>query len=62
MNKVNLFPALTTPFQLIFLSNLCNTDKVASVTEGIVKSNNAFLSKLPNILPRHQPGWIILDK
>ena len=28
MNKVNLFLALTTPFALIFLSNLSNTDKV----------------------------------
>ena len=32
MNKVNLFPALTTPCPFIFLSNLSNIDKVALVS------------------------------
>ena len=31
MSKVNPFLALTTPFWLIFLSSLSNTDKVALV-------------------------------
>ena len=31
MNKVNPFPAFTTPCPLVFLSNTCNTDEVALV-------------------------------
>ena len=50
MKKVNLFPALTAPFPLIFLSNLSNTDKVDSVAnkgkaylaKGTTRSNKTF--------------------
>ena len=63
MNQVNPFPSLTAPFPLIFLLNLSNTEEVASVTnlrktslgKKTARSNNIFLPKLPNILPRNQP-------
>ena len=56
--KVNPFLALTTPFPLIFLSILSNTDEVALIAnlgKGTTRSNNPFLTKLPNVLPRNPP-------
>ena len=51
MNKVNSFPALTTPFLLFFLSNLSDTDKVplvsnlgkTSLARGTARSSNPIL-------------------
>ena len=52
--KVNLFPAFTAPFQLIFLSNISKTGEVplfpklvanfgkASLHKGTARSNNGF--------------------
>ena len=63
MNKVNPFPALKTPFQLIFLSNLfiafeltllSNPDKL-SPAKGIAKFVDAFFFNLPNQEPKDQP-------
>ena len=56
MNKVNLFPALTAPFPLVFLLDLLiafenkllsNPDKL-SLAEGITTFFSAFLPKLAN--------------
>ena len=65
MNKFNPFPALTTPFPLIFLSSLSISDEVALVANlgktYLVKYttiyNNTFLPKSPNILPRNPLDW-----
>ena len=64
MNKLNTFPALITPFLLIFLSNFCNTDEVdlvanlgkTSLAKEPARFNNTFLFRLPTILPRNPPG------
>ena len=59
-NKVNPLPALTTPFRLIFLSNLftafvakllINSSKLA-LAKGIARSVNAFVPTLPNQEPK----------
>ena len=56
MNKVNLFPALTAPFPLVFLLDLLiafenklltNPDKL-SLAKGITTFFSAFLPKLAN--------------
>ena len=69
INKVNLFPALTAPFSLIFLSNLfiafevkllTNPGKL-SLAKGIAILVSAFFPKLPNQEPKDPPDWIILD-
>ena len=63
MKKVNPSPAFTAPCPLIFLSSLSIADGVAvvanlgktSLAKGTTKSNNTFLPKLPNVLPRNSP-------
>ena len=61
VNKVNIFPALTAPFPLIFLSNLfialevkliTNPGKV-SLAKGILIFVSAFFPKLPNQEPKY---------
>ena len=64
---VNPFPALTTPFQQCFFSNLCNTDKISlvpnlgktSLGKETTRFISAFLYNLPStlhkILPRNLP-------
>ena len=56
MNKVNLFPALTVPFPLIFFSSvfiafevilLTNAGKL-SLAKGVATVFSVFLPKLPN--------------
>ena len=51
MNKVDLFPVLTAPCLLIFLSNLSKIDKVVVVatldqtlTKGTARSISAFIT------------------
>ena len=53
MNKVNLFPAPTTPCPLILLSYVSNTDEIIlvaiflnkkSLAKGTARSNNTFLA------------------
>ena len=64
MNKFNPLPDLSTPCQLVFLSNLSNTEEVASVAnlgkiflaKGTARSNNTFLPRLPNLLARNTPN------
>ena len=57
VNKVNSFPALTTPFPLsntdefTLVANLGKT----SVAKEMARSNNTFLPKLANFLPRNLP-------
>ena len=60
INKVNLFPTLTAPFSLIFLSNLfiafevkllTNPGKL-SLAKGIAMFASAFFPKLPNQEPK----------
>ena len=64
INKVNLFPVLTAPFQLIFFSNLfiafevkflTNPGKL-SLAKGIVMFVIAFFPKLPNQDPKDPPN------
>ena len=60
---MNHFPALTAPCPLIFLSDLSHSDEVVllansdktSLPKGTARSNNAFLRKLPIILPKVLP-------
>ena len=62
INKVNLFPDLTAPFPLIFLSKLCIAfeDKLLtnpgelSLAKGIAFAS-AFLPKLANQEPKDSP-------
>ena len=57
---MNLVPALTAFCPIIFFSNLSNTEEVAlvanlgktSIAKGTARSNNTFLSSVPNVLPR----------
>ena len=60
MNKVNLFPALTAPFPLIFISNLfiafevkllTNPGKL-SLAKGIAMFVSAYFPELPNQEPK----------
>ena len=72
ISKVNLFPAITAHFLLIFLSNWSNAEEVAFVAylskpflaKGIARSISAFLPKLPitltKVLPIKLIQWIIL--
>ena len=69
INKVNLFPALTAPFPLIFLSNLfiafevkllTNLDKL-SLAKEIATFISDFFPKLANQEPKNPPDSIILD-
>ena len=63
MSKVNPFLALTTPFWLIFLSSLSNTDKVALVAnlgkifivKKTARSIFVFSHKVTITLPRNPP-------
>ena len=63
MNKVNPFLAHTALFPLIFLSYFSKVDEVVlfanlgktSLAKGTARSHNAFLPKLPTILPRNPP-------
>ena len=58
---MNLFPALTAPPSLVFLSNLSNTDEVAlvanlgktSLVEGTARNYYTNLPKLSIFLPRN---------
>ena len=61
INKVNIIPALTAPFPLMFLSNLfialevkliTNPGKV-SLAKGILIFVSAFFPKLPNQEPKY---------
>ena len=69
MSKVNPFPALTSPFPLIFLSNLFIAFEVKlltypgklSVAKGIATLVSAFFSKFPNHEPKDPMDSIILD-
>ena len=69
INKVNPFPALTTLFPLIFLSNLfiafevkllTNPGKL-SLAKEIAIFVSAFFPKLPNQEQKDSPDQIILD-
>ena len=69
INKVNLFPALTAPFPLVFLSNLSiafktklltNPGKV-SLAKGISKFVCAFFPELHNQEPKDPPDWIVVN-
>ena len=69
INKVNPFPALKTPFPLIFLSNLfiafevkllTNPGKL-SQTKGITIFVSSSFPKLANQEPKDPPDSIILD-
>ena len=59
---------ITAPFPFVFLSNLFNTNKVffvanlskTSLAKGTTRSDNTFLPKLLNVLPRNPPDLIIL--
>ena len=63
MNKLNTFPVLAAPHQLIFLLNLSNISAVSlvanlgkiSLEKRTARSASAFLPKLPIILPRNPP-------
>ena len=48
MNKMNLFPALTAPFPLMFLSSLF----IAFEAKGIATFISTFLPKLSNQRPK----------
>ena len=69
INKVNLFPALTAPFSLTFLSNLFITFEVKLITnpgslslaKEIATFVSAFLPKLPSQEAKDSPDLIILD-
>ena len=69
INKVNLFPALTVPFPLIFLSNLFIAIEVKLLTnpgklplaKGIAIFVSASFLKLRNEKPKDPPDWMILD-
>ena len=69
INKANLFPALTVPFPLIFLSNLFIAIEVKLLTnpgklplaKGIAIFVSAFFPKLRNEKPKDPPDWMILD-
>ena len=50
MNKVKIFPVLSAPRSFISLSNLFKRYEVKTA-----RSNNTFLSKSPNVLPRNLP-------
>ena len=69
MKKVNPFPALTAPFQLIFVSNLfiafevillTNPGKL-SLAKEIAIFASVFSPKLLNQEPKYLPDWIIWD-
>ena len=63
INKVNLFPSLTAPFPLIFMSNLfialtiklLSYPSKLSLAKGIAIFVSAFLPKLPNQELRKPP-------
>ena len=63
INKVNPFPALTTPFPLTFLSNLFIAFEAKLLTnpgklcldKGIAIFVSAFFPKLPNQEPKDPP-------
>ena len=67
INKVNTFPVLTAPRPLSLPSNLSNIDAVSlnanlgktSLEQQTARSISVFLPKLPIILPRNAPDWII---
>ena len=69
INKSNPFSALTTPFPLIFLSNLFIAFEVKLITnpsklslaKGIATFLSAFLRKLAKQKPNDPPDRIILD-
>ena len=68
-NKINLFPALTAPFPLIFLLNLFLSFEAKLVTSpgkfSLVKEIatffSAFLPKLASQEPQDPLDWIVLD-
>ena len=63
INEVNLFPVLTTPFPLIFLSHLFILFEVKlltnpcklSLAKGIAIFLSAFFPRLPNKEPKDPP-------
>ena len=69
MNKADLFPALTDPFALIFLSNwlialenkLITHPGKFSLAKGIAIFASAFFPKFANHKPKDPPDLIILD-
>ena len=69
INKANPFPALTTSFSLIFLSNLfialevkllTNPGKL-SLAKEIATFICTFFPKLPKQEPKDPPYWVVLD-
>ena len=69
INKVNPFPALTTSFPLLFLSNLFISFEAKLLTipsklsqaKGTTRYVITFLPKLSKILRRNPSDLIILD-
>ena len=53
INKINLFPALTAPFPLIFLSSLFITFQVKLLTTPGKLFVSAFFPKIPNREPKY---------